>query len=265
MRQSLKPEDEQHLAIRALSINYTPSSREGSHVHKWPQFLYSKKGAIRALVGNRIWVIPPRRALWIPAGQQHALTMLGPTELRTLYCSPVSQQIQRHAGALDVSPLLHEAILRCCSLQYLDLRNPSELLLAGLIMDEIASAGSSSLYLELPTDSRARKLTDHFIRADKKAMSLEEMCSDVGLSRRTAERLFLKETGISPARWRRLAVLSQSLEHLLDGISIADTTERAGYASRSAFTEAFSQAFGFPPSSVQKELTTKELFSVIRD
>jgi hypothetical protein len=60
------------------------------------------------------------------------------------------------------------------------------------------------------------------------------------------------ECVFSPAQWRRFAALSQGLVCITGGASIDQAAIAAGYQSRSAFSEAFSQAFGFPPREAKK-------------
>lgn len=252
MRQNLTTEDEKFLVIRTLSINYSSGDGEGIHGHDWAQLLYAGSGAIRAIVDNKVWIVPPRRALWIPAGLTHALNMLGPVELRTLYCSPVLGFASRQVCVLDICPLLHEAIIRSCALQCLDSREPAQERLVGLIIDEIATASSTAMFLQLPRDPRAKRLADRFMEEGTANVELESLLADIGLSRRTVERLFQAETGLAPARWRRILLLSRSLELLARGSSIDEVFPAAGYGTRSAFTEAFSKTFGFSPGNIGK-------------
>lgn len=251
MRQSLTRADEPHLLIRSLAVDYSAGGREDVHSHPWPQFLYAQAGAIRAEIGRSIWTLPTRRGLWIPAHTPHRLSMSSRLQLRTLYIRPDLAIAERPTGVVQVSGLLHEAILRVCERGALDARDDAARSLATIIMAEIAVAERGPITLLWPDDRRAARLADLLLRADCAGVSLNTLCARAGLSRRTAERVFHDECGISPARWRRYAALSEGLVSIAGGGTIDDAASVAGYQSRSAFSEAFSAAFGFSPSGAR--------------
>ncbi len=243
--------------FRSLSVNYAAGGAESEHSHGWAQFLYARTGAIRVEARNRLWVVPPRRGLWLPAGVVHRLRMLGAVELRTLYLRPedVPQTLVPATATrvIDVCGLLHEAILRICALRWLDERRVDDVHLAALVVAEIVVADSTSLHLVMPLDPRARRLADAMLAPQLETHpELVDLYRTAGLSRRTGERLFKQETGLAPARWRRLAGLSRSLEHLVKGGRMESAVILAGYSSRAAFSAAFTKTFGFSPKSVRR-------------
>ena len=251
MRQISTLDDESDLIVRSLAIDYAAGGREDRHSHMWPQFLYACSGAVRAEVGGKWWLIPPRRGLWIPAGANHRLRMSSRLQLRTLYFSPAIARGRNQIEAANVSGLLHEAILRVCELGSLDARNSVNLSLAQIILEEVGHRDKSTIELTVPTDPRARKLSDLFLNQEQEAAAMHILCKRAGLSRRTAERLFLSETGLTPAQWRRFAILAEAMVKIAGGVSIENAAFSAGYQSRSAFSEAFTRAFGIPPSAAR--------------
>jgi AraC-like DNA-binding protein len=68
-----------------------------------------------------------------------------------------------------------------------------------------------------------------------------------GASRRTLERLFQRETGISLGRWRQQARLLHAMRRLAHGESVTSIALEVGYESPSAFIATFSNAFGTTP------------------
>lgn len=251
MRQRLTPDDEVHLIVRSLAIDYAAGGREEGHCHAWPQFLYARSGAIRAEVGGKWWTIPPRRGLWIPAGVRHSLFMSSRLQLRTLYFIPAFADGRAEIEAVSVSGLLHEAILRLCEQGNLDARYAADRNLAAIILNEVKRGDPSTTALTVPIDPRARRLADLFLKSEQRGASMDSLCARAGLSRRTAERLFLNETGLPPAQWRRFVALTESLVSIAGGERIEHAAFAAGYQSRSAFSEAFTRAFGIPPSAAR--------------
>jgi AraC-like DNA-binding protein len=66
---------------------------------------------------------------------------------------------------------------------------------------------------------------------------------------RTFERLFVEETGLSLAAWRRQSRSLASLSLLAEGKSIGEVARAVGYESAAALSTAFKQCFGVSPSS----------------
>lgn len=254
MRQQrrLTPADEPHLVLRSLSVTYAASGRVPSHRHHQPQFLYAASGALRAEVARSIWMVPPGRGLWLPAAIDHSLTALGQVDLRTFYCPEGFGVDWGVVRSVAVCGLLHEAILRVCDLGALDGRERGEARLAELIAAELNDAPTHPHALVMPEDTRARRLAELFMQPQSAESSLDALLPSVGLSRRTAERLFRAETGLSPARWRQQLRLAQSYESLAAGSSVADVALAAGYSSASAFSTAFKSVLGVVPSNVAK-------------
>jgi AraC-like DNA-binding protein len=244
--------DEPHFIIRSLAIDYEAGGREDMHAHPWPQLLYAQSGAVRAVIAGRFWILPPRRGLLIPAHMPHQLHMSSRLHLRTLYLRPEDISNALSACVVSVSGLLHEAILRVCARGALDDRIEADCCLAILIHGEIDASDQMRFALLQPRDTRAQRLADLFFSPDSVGVPLGALCLRAGLSRRTAERIFQDECGLAPAQWRRFAALSEGLVSIAGGASIEQAALTAGYQSRSAFSEAFSLAFGFPPSAARK-------------
>lgn len=239
--------------VRSLAIDYEAGGHENVHAHPWSQLLYAQAGAVRAAIGDRFWTLPTRRGLWIPAHLPHRLYMSSRLHLRTLYMRPRNETSLEGACVVNVSGLLHEAILRVCSQGVLDDRIETDRSLAMIIRGEIAFGDAGRFVLLQPKDTRARRLAGFFFDTELAGAPLEALCEKAGLSRRTAERVFQNECGLSPAQWRRFAALSEGLVSIAGGATIDQATIAAGYQSRSAFSEAFSQAFGFPPSEAKRQ------------
>jgi len=173
-------------------------------------------------------------------------------QLRTLYLHPDKASWPECVRVARVSGLLHEAILRVCEQGCLDERVDQDRCLQVIIMAELDWCDRGSFVLVQPQDARAQKLADLFFDPGLQGHPLETLCIRAGLTRRTAERIFQRECGLPPAQWRRFAALSESLVNIAGGATIEQAAVAAGYESRSAFSEAFSLAFGFPPSDARK-------------
>lgn len=265
MRQTFRVADEQFLRIRSLEMNFPPGSQTGWHSHGWPQFVYSASGALRAEVEQcdsaessvtRL-LVPPGRGLWLGSGIKHKLMMLGNVKLRTLYCR-VDAFADEPLQVLRVGGLLRELILRVCSLGALDVRVPEQRRLADVLVTELSTALRGRTALRWPRDSRAFALSECLLDGDGSDSTLENLCTEVGLSRRTAERLFVAETGLSPGRWRREALLERSVVELLEGKPIGHAAISAGFQSSSAYAAACRRSFGLTPTELRQGVLPKD-------
>jgi AraC-like DNA-binding protein len=63
------------------------------------------------------------------------------------------------------------------------------------------------------------------------------------------ERLFIDETGLSLAAWRRQSRMLASLSLLAECKSMSEIAHAVGCDSPAAFSTAFKQCFGIPPSN----------------
>src|SRR2546422_10401701 len=58
------------------------------HSHPEGQLLFASKGVMTLQTRQGIWVVPPTRAVWIPADTPHKVSMSGLVSMRTLYLLP---------------------------------------------------------------------------------------------------------------------------------------------------------------------------------
>ena len=66
-------------------------------------------------------------------------------------------------------------------------------------------------------------------------------------STRTLYRRFLRETGITFARWKQQARLLESIRRLAEGVPVTTVAIDLGYESPSAFSTMFRRALGIAP------------------
>jgi AraC-like DNA-binding protein len=248
----LTAEQEPFLAIRSLATNYASGYRLEPHQHPWHQFLYGTSGAMTVATRLSSWMVPTRRAVFIPAGCSHAIRMWGTVEMRTLYlCPGLTDFKDAECRVVEVAPLLRELILRTVERVGLDSRVPHDARVIGLVEDEIRTAmkeaGDSPLALPMPVDERACAAARCVLEKPSTQQDIDGLARGHGIARRTLERRFHDETGMSFGMWRQKARLLDSIRLLADGGSVTDTALECGYSSVSAFIAAFKGTFGYTP------------------
>jgi len=214
--------------------------------------IYAARGVLSVEAASMRWVVPPLRCLWVPAGVSHRVQAIGEVWLRTVYIRPDrASTVTASLRVLDVSPLLRELLLEVVRIGVLDDEREEHRGLASLVLAEVGKARQLGLALTLPVDTRARAVADRVCRALSMAgednAPLAELTRGTGVSPRTAERLFVKETGMSFGRWRQQARLQFAVRRLSQGVAVTTVAFECGYDSVSAFIAMFKRALGSTP------------------
>ena len=222
-----------------------------SHSHRRGQLLYASTGVITTITSEGSWVVPPRRALWIPPGVAHEVHMGGPVTTRSAYVTPDAARaagLPTRCQVIAVSPLLHELLMEAVDL-------PAEYELDGrdgrlmtLLLDEIRRMPALPLNTPLPREKRLAALCRELLERPSQETRIDDMARRAGMSRRHFTRTFREETGMSFTAWRQQACLLAALTRLGNGETITQVAMDLGYGNPSAFTAAFRRILGMAPS-----------------
>jgi AraC-like DNA-binding protein len=219
------------------------------HWHARSQLAYASSGIMTVETEQGLWVVPPQRAVWIPAGVRHDVISSGPLTMRSVYMTPDTVPcLPTACCVVHVTPLLRELIARAAELPHLYALGGQEERLMLLILDEIRALSIAPLYLPEPSDGRLRYIAAALKRQPDDHRTLEAWGRTVGASSRTLARLFRRETGMSFQQWQRQIRLLSGLIRLADGQPVTTVAMEVGYDSPSAFIAMFKRALGTTPS-----------------
>ena len=249
----LTAEQEPFLVARSLDTSYGDGYVLPPHRHGWHQLLYASSGAMTVFAGQMSWMIPPGRAVFIPAGETHSIRMWGMVAMRSLYFPAdfaVAALKINECRVISVTPLLRELVLKVVELSALDSRIVAEVHLMMVLMSEISAAPIEPLALRLPVDTRALAAANRVLKDPAGVANLNELARQCGMSPRTLERLFRAETGMRFSMWRQKARLLESVRLLVEGGSVTNAALDSGYSSVSAYISAFKQTFGYTPGAL---------------
>jgi AraC-like DNA-binding protein len=255
-----RPTPEQPVRCRARAMGH--DTQFEPHDHPWGQLAYCASGLLQVTVANpapdhaprleTTTIVPPSRAVWIPPGARHAVSMLEACQLYTLYIDPsVVTPDGWRSRVLVVSPLLRELMLGMELPHHAgnELRQRS---LSTLVLAEMAHAPTQPLGVPMPDpqrgDRRLRALCEAVLNAPAQHATLGDWAAHSGASERTLARLFREELGMGFQRWRQQVVLAHALPMLARGAPVSQVAAASGYASDSAFSAMFRAALGQPPS-----------------
>jgi AraC-like DNA-binding protein len=211
----------------------------------WDQLLHALSGVMSVETQLGSWVVPPNRALFVPDGQTVRAQMHGRVAIRSLYLRTELRAMPPELRVVNVPPLLRELIVHAIRVGPLDRQIQRDSRLIDVIVDQLDGLAHAPLELPQPKDPRARTLAD--LIATSPFGGLDELAAGAGASRRTLERLFVAETGMPIARWRRQLRLVQALRLLGAGHRVTDVAHRVGYATPSAFSAMFRAELGRTP------------------
>ncbi|MEH2562715.1 AraC family transcriptional regulator [Bradyrhizobium sp. AZCC 2289] len=238
-----------HLVARA----YKRGVRLDTHMHREAQLVYAAKGTMQVTTPKGRWLVPPDRAVWVPALFEHAIDVLADIQMRTLYFDVAWLGREKRSASLAaefvvrVSPLLHQAILAL-----FDERNIADrtALLVRLVMLELHQAEDSATFIPLPHEPRCRRAADIVLGDPTGAHEIETLARAVGTSARTLSRLFSSETQLSFKTWCQRARIAAAIEKLSTdaNVSVKQLASDLGYASVPAFSHAFRQVTGKTPT-----------------
>jgi AraC-like DNA-binding protein len=218
------------------------------HFHPEHQLVFASSGVMTVHTGQNVWVVPPMRAVWIPALTPHRIVMSGLVSMRTLYFLPqMGRSLPKRCFTMNVSPLLRELILHACRFPKLRQTSPVEKRIIEVIVDQLKAVRSIPLQLPQPSDSRAMRVVHSLSRNPGDSRTLENLCKECGASKRTVERLFIRETKMTFGKWRQQLRLLHSVELLASGEKVTAAALGAGYNSTSAFIAMFRKQLGATP------------------
>jgi AraC-like DNA-binding protein len=233
--------------VATLRYDFTDGHVVPPHFHPEDQLVYACRAVMTVKTSEGTWVVPAQRAVWIPARTPHSIVMSGAVSMRTLYFrAQMVHGLPRSCRVLNVSPLPKELILHACGFPALTRRKKTQAHLIDLLLDQLETVEAVPLQLPSPSDARALKACD--LLARNGSSSIENICLDVGASKRTIERLFREETGMTLGKWRQQMRLLRSLESLAAGEKITHAALEAGYSTPSAFIAMFKKTLGLTPS-----------------
>lgn len=235
--------------IVALAKEFPAGRQIQPHQHDRAQFLYASSGVMTVRTETGIWVVPPQRAVWIPAHTLHRIDASGHLSMRTLYIDPERfSGPARECCVISVSPLLRELIIRATQLPKLYPLGGEEERLLTVLLDQIHSVDMAPLELPIPEDKRLLKIYEHLSGNPGDKRTLTEWGQFVGATSRTLARRFRLETGMSFGQWRQQVRILEALRKLGRSQPVTSVALDLGYESPSAFISMFKKVLGTTPA-----------------
>lgn len=232
------------------------------HQHHWAQMVFSSAGVARVMTSGAAFVLPPKRAVWIPSHVEHAATVLEDADLHSVYVhqprgisGPTTSRSTVHpiwssCRVIEVRPLLLELVRQLATedSQSTDLERYRSM--CALVLSEMRAAQTLPLGIVLPLDRRLRAFCESFLADPTRDQSLDLLAREAGASASTIARLFRREIGTSFASWRQQVMLARALTLSAQRMPMSRIATELGYSSASAFSGMVTRLVGMPPSKL---------------
>ena len=235
--------------IATLSRDYPAGHVIPSHFHNRDQLVYATRGVMTVRTSHGAWIVPTHRAVWIPAAIPHTITMSGTVAMRTVYLrARLARALPRTCSVVNVPPLLRELILYACTVPGLRNTVRRQRHLMRVILDQLEIIQTVPLQLPTPSEPRALRVAEVLFADPSDRRPLMQICKAAGASKRTVERVFQKDAGMTFGKWRQQLRLMRAMRLLAEGAKVTHAALESGYSTPSAFISMFRKALGTTPA-----------------
>lgn len=241
-------------AVVMRRTSYPKGHHIQPHWHSRAQFVYAIAGTMRVRTVRHAWIVPPSRALWMPARTAHEIQMYGEVAMHSLYANEqAGAGMPADCVVLEVTPLARELIVRAAALPADFDEAGDDGLLLQLLMAEIRWLPRCALDLPLPDSTGLMQLCERILADLSTRRASARDAGEMNTSTRTLYRRFLRETGITFARWKQQARLLEAIRRLAEGAPVTAVAMDLGYVSPGAFSTMFRRALGVAPRTFVAE------------
>ena len=235
--------------IVAVGNSYPAGHRHAMHRHRRNQLLYASTGVMVVGTAHGTWVVPPQRAVWIPAGIDHEIRMIGDVSTRSVYLKDgVIADASDRCRVLGVTPLLSRLLMEAVDLPVAYEADERANHIMQLIIVELRSSVELPLNVPIPAHARLKSKCRRFLAEPNTGDTIDDWASDLHMSRRAFTRLFRQETGMSLSEWRQQAIVVTALARLASGELVTTVALDCGYSSAGAFSSMFRRVTGVAPT-----------------
>lgn len=240
-------------AIVAMTQDYPHGRNTPIHLHYRSQLIYASEGVMTVNTWKGTWVVPPLRAVWVPAFTEHQTVAPGNLSICTLFIKPEADlDLPHECCIVSIPPLMRELILHAVTIPLLYHLNSPEDHIMNVIIEQIKGLKIAPLDLPIPKNDRLKKIFMALSEDPSDNRTLGEWGDCVGATSRTLARLFKAETGISFRQFRQQIRILEALRRLGMNEPVTTIALDLGYESPSAFISMFKKALGKTPGQYFK-------------
>lgn len=231
--------------VRGYAVTHPAGGATFPEANGWDRLIYTASGTLTVHARDRVWMVPPHRALWIPEGLDLTICNRYPVAVRTLYFAASLRAAPTEMTTVVVSGFSCHLLLHVVRVCPLDRAVSGQQALLTVLLEQLRGLPRTSLQLPLPREAITRRAAE--MMREHANTSTPAVARAVGTSHRTLERRFMADVGMTLGSWRRRARILDALEPLAAGASVSQASYQAGYSTPSAFVTAFTRELGQSP------------------
>lgn len=231
--------------VRSYSITHPPGRVELPTQPGWDYLVFAHIGLFTALTESVAWTVPAHRTLCVPDGTRVRIQTSGHVGIRCLYLDASLGVLEDEVRVVSLTSLTRELVLHAVNTSPMNLTAPADAAAITLLSNQIAVEPGAPLHLPLPDDPVSRDIAQAIMSNPEDP--LHDRIREANVNRRTIERRFRSETGMSLGKWRRRARVLASVAKLAEGDSVTNVAVAVGYSSPSSFVAAFRSELGTSP------------------
>jgi AraC-like DNA-binding protein len=218
------------------------------HKHSWHQLLYATSGVLTVdVIGEKLF-IPPENAVWLPGGCQHSVFTEYGAELKSLYIDGKYQQLPTDKSlVLKISPFFKALLIEISTFEVEYSLSGYENEVTSLMLNTLPRLKHIIDHLPWPSSLDLLKVCNQLYEQPGSKKTTLMLARDLAMSKRTLERKFHKETGMTLQAWNLRLRFLKAIELLTAGHSITSIALELGYSSASPFIYMFRNISGMSP------------------
>lgn len=253
----------EHMALYDGISSFSP------HSHIYCEMIYVTGGTVEIYSGDKIIPVSKGEICFIPVGVDHAtaqteqkykrwLIFINPWNFGKVFFSPAIQSLM--TGLICKYPLIakfsqNDVMERIYDEYTSDGPFREELLVSYMISILTCAARQSMPQFKLSESVRTVMDIQQYIQQNcSSGLFIQDVAKHFYLSKYHLIHMFKEHVGISPKRFLlhcRLSMAEKMLRN--DSFSIAEVSERSGFASPSDMAVRFRDAYGYTPREFQRK------------
>ncbi|WP_262368584.1 AraC family transcriptional regulator [Marinomonas sp. IMCC 4694] len=244
------------LVLRSRSV---PQREETPwHHHKKAQLVLPLTGVVTSYIDDKMWLVPPRCAVWIPSDVRHSNQISPKADVCMLFIDATDLPLPEVACTLTITPFIRELILHLHGQQRYEESDPTTDRLVEVLIDQLVTLEREEFNFPIPDEPTLNRLALELIARPHEKRTLGEWASDFAMSERTLARMIKRHVQLTFGQWRRQLHIVLALQKLAINMPIQTLSEELGYDSVSAFITFFKKALGKSPRQYRIERWGKE-------
>ena len=220
--------------------------------------LYCAKGSIRIEVDNLSWILPPSRALWIPAN-----TSIKVDIKQRVQCCSLLFDTESFASPFEQCQVLALPVLLKDMILHSKVWGPDRPFADELAQHFFAAIVQMcgqlkeqpfALWVPRGQSGRVRQALDYTQQYLSEPITLAHIAQQVGSTERSLSRLFMRETNMRWSHIQRQMRMIQAIELLSNSQDkVLTISLTVGYQSLSSFNRAFKEFTSLTPKEFRAQ------------